>query len=487
MRRILFVILIFCFQTFVGFGQIKFFKVFTNNGYDYGQGITQLADSSYMVTGSSSSFNEGPSQVFLMKLDSLGTYQWSKNYGGIEGDWGRRVLNWNDSIFYIAGYSFSTVSGFYNNYLLKCDKDGNQLLEKHYNHASWDKVNDAILTADSTIYMVGETTATPNNNRNFYIVKTDHNGDTLWTRNFGGPGEDMINSIKQFDDTTFYAVGEMFNVDSTLQKGALIKFFSNGEIAWTKNYGQDGAYKMNDFFIRSGNIYSVGSRIHPIDGDADEFRISIALDGTENWQGADHSEGEIELEHVVQYGNSVNVYIGWNYKTSWSVGNSQDAGITRFFDNLIYNNLFVGVGFLMEDRHCNLIATSDGGAIATGFITVEGYGGSSVFVLKIGPNDDFPVVNLSNVEDLVAIQEIVSNSSNSLVVYPNPTASNFKFKTAVVEPIKVEIVNLFGQNVWQGEVVTGTEIQTSNWESGIYFVRYTDVNSEIKTIKLILQ
>lgn len=86
---------------------------------------------------------------------------------------------------------------------MKTDKDGNELLQKHYNHAGWDKINDALFTSDSMIYMVGETAGTTNGDNNYYIIKTDKNGDTLWTRNFGSSGEDALQSIQQYDANTF--------------------------------------------------------------------------------------------------------------------------------------------------------------------------------------------------------------------------------------------------------------------------------------------
>ena len=259
--RQLIIITSFLFLTFISFGQIKFFKIFTDNGYDFGQGIVELSDSSYLLTGSSSSYGDSPSQVFLMNLDSLGTVQWSKNFGGSESDWGRRVLNWNDSIFYVAGYSNSLGSGSYNYYLVKTDEYGNQISERHYNHPGWEKLNDAILTADSSIYMVGETTGTAIGDKNIFIVKTDFNGDTLWTRNFGSSGEDAAKSIRQYNDTTFFIVGEMYNSDSTLTKGAIIKLYANGNIEWIKQYGLDGNYSLSDFFFDGTTINAVGVRL----------------------------------------------------------------------------------------------------------------------------------------------------------------------------------------------------------------------------------
>ena len=96
--------------------QISFYKLFTNNGADFGQGITQLEDSSYVITGSSSSFINGPSQAFLMRIDSMGNYMWSNHYGGAEIESGRRVLYTKNFGYFICD---STQRGPYYVYTSK--------------------------------------------------------------------------------------------------------------------------------------------------------------------------------------------------------------------------------------------------------------------------------------------------------------------------------------------------------------------------------
>ena len=61
--------------------QISFFKTYGENGFDFGHGIIQLADSSYVITGSSSSFQDAPSRAFMLKVDSMGQYIWSRSFG----------------------------------------------------------------------------------------------------------------------------------------------------------------------------------------------------------------------------------------------------------------------------------------------------------------------------------------------------------------------------------------------------------------------
>ena len=79
----------------ISFGQVSsFFKLYSDQGDDSGHGIVELLDSSYAVTGSSSSFIGGVgSQAFLLKIDSTGGFEWSKNYGGPESEVGRRIMH----------------------------------------------------------------------------------------------------------------------------------------------------------------------------------------------------------------------------------------------------------------------------------------------------------------------------------------------------------------------------------------------------------
>ncbi len=72
--------------------QTNFYKIYSNNGYDIGQGVVQLEDINYVTTWSSGFLKEGASLFFLLKVDSLGKYIWSKYFGGAESEGGRRVL-----------------------------------------------------------------------------------------------------------------------------------------------------------------------------------------------------------------------------------------------------------------------------------------------------------------------------------------------------------------------------------------------------------
>ena len=83
-------------------------------------------------------------------------------------------------------------------------------------------------------------------------------------------------------------------------------------------------------------------------------------------------------------------------------------------------------------------------------------------------------------EDWLNVTEI----SDEIQLYPNPTNGNFTVKGANIA--KVEVYNLVGQKVQEaeGQVVT---LDATNWDKGIYLVNITDRNGAAVTKKLVVQ
>lgn len=491
MKGFLLVISLFIL-TAESFGQAKFFKTYANNGYDFGQGIVQLEDSSYMITGTSSSFMNAPSEIFLMKLNKFGVHQWAKHYGGEEADLGRRILNWNDSVFFLAGNTQTTDDNGFDLFLVKVDKNGDVLSEKTIGTPGWDRVNDALITPDSSVLMVGETTNTLNNNSNFYIVKTDHNGDTLWTKNFGTEGFDVLNSVVQLDATTFYAAGASYNADSIMVKGVVLCFNELGVVSWMENYGGFGEYMLNEIYLKNGKIFGVGSRKHPIFGDQDEWQLRINGDGTPDQQDLEqHKTGEVRLVGATLYGDESKAYVVRLFNDEYSANNSFDLEFTRYEYYLDYEWFNpsvpkVTIGFTMDEEFGEIIPTSDGGWVAVGSSPSLEYGGSAVFVLKTGPGDDFPSITWSNSGSLVELME--NNSAEEIKVYPNPVNDQLTIRLSSNTWKSLTILDVNGRVLEQKVVLTeNTTIETSLWEKGVYYLKLENENGMRRMMKFVVQ
>lgn len=452
----------------LGFGQIKFFNVFFGSGYDYGEGITQLKDSSYMLTGSSSSYATSSSQAFLLKMDKNGNFVWSKNFGGAESETGRRILNWKDSVFYIVGHSNSLGSGSYNVYLVKTDKLGNEISEKTYDHPGWDKVHDAVLANDTAIYVVGETVHPVNGNSNCYMMKLNADGDTLWTKNSGTSGNDVLHAVKQWNDSLFYAAGQVFNTDSTLTKAVIVKFRKDGSIVWQKEYGTNGNYNINDFIFVGNELHCVGWRMRKNTTDYDEYRLRLNSNGQFIGEEASGGTGTVIYDNICAYGSANKVYIVSHFENEYSAPFGCDAGYVRFSNNLDWENAQVTAGFdASDERSSQIIPTSDGGAIGIGYSTASYLGGSGVYAIKIAANDNFPYPDLTHLQNIVGLDAVTE--SQQLRIFPNPASESLSFSTTA-QQLNASMLNAEGRKVWEGAIEKGTVLDVSEWDAGIYLL-----------------
>jgi hypothetical protein len=434
---------------FYGESQIDFYKLFTNNGYDFGQGIVQLEDSSYVITGYSSSFVEGASQAFLLKIDSLGNYIWSKDYGGLETDGGRRVLYQPGEGFYIAGHTNSIGAGGFDFYLIKTDLLGNVVWERTYGGTGWEKVNDAMLLADGGIMMVGQTNSDTPGDDNMYIVRTDADGNTLWTKTIGEGGDDVATSMRKFDNSTYIIGGQEYIEDSLMNKASLLSIDIDGTINWQYYYGDYGDYIINDLSISATDISIVGKRKRPSIDTYDTYGAKVSFAGIFSYETYDSNLADESYDLITEYGTSNNLYISFSRELAGvTYTDGKDQFISRFSSGLWWDVATIGIANTGDDIGGQLIKTNDGGAIIVGYNKAFGAGGNNVYVMKIGANDVFPVTyGTPSVSTLVGIYENQLETSEEFTVFPNPTNDIIHVSVPSNFEGEIYVKNIYGQIV----------------------------------------
>jgi hypothetical protein len=463
----------------MSYGQNSFFKLYSGSGYDRGEGIVQLEDSSYVVTGSSGSWGES-SQAFLLKIDTAGNYLWSQSYGGAESEEGKRVLYNADLGFYIAGFSNSFGSGDFDAYLVKTDLSGNKLWEKTYGKPSnWERINDAIWTKDTTILMVGEVQATNGVASDILIIHADKNGDTLWTKTFGSIGEDRANTIISIQDSLFVIGGEMFIPDSNLVKGFILKMNAEGTIISEDTVSDlGGKYGVSDLSLGLNKIYVIGFR--EVDSENfDDYTGAFDLDGNLIFQNTTVDLSESTYFREVSFLPIQNkIIIVFQEINPYTFQDNYDIYI-RYF-NEIYNPLNqCGINNQGLDEVGQLLATNDGTCVTVGTNATTGEfantsnGGSHIYVLKVGANNVFPITyNVNPLNQLVEIESL--GNTIQAKISPNPFKEEITISLSSEITIQGIIYNALLEEVLQFDIFGETTIETSNLSPGAYFVKLGD-------------
>ncbi|MBQ4819822.1 hypothetical protein [Aquimarina sp. MMG016] len=149
-----------------------------------------------------------------------GEVDWIKTFGGSNEDNALSVVEAADGDYIIAGYTQSldgditdktaTDSDFW---VLKLTKEGEIVWSKTYGGTGDDRAEKIILTSDGGYALVGysrsadEDVSVNEGLQDYWIVKLNSVGEIQWEKSFGFPGIDRAFSVVQTTDEGFFVTG----------------------------------------------------------------------------------------------------------------------------------------------------------------------------------------------------------------------------------------------------------------------------------------
>lgn len=152
--------------------------------------IQQTSDGGYIVVGWTRSFAGVGEDVYLVKVDGNGVEQWSQTFHDEESDGnegGQSVIQTSDGGYFIAGHSDSTGDSDF--FLIKTDADGNKLAgwPKKIDNGAFEEARSVVQTLDGGYIIAGHEGNPWTGLTNAFVVKIDKNGNELWRDSYGEP------------------------------------------------------------------------------------------------------------------------------------------------------------------------------------------------------------------------------------------------------------------------------------------------------------
>jgi hypothetical protein len=131
-----------------------------------------------------------------------------------------------------------------------------------------------------------------------------------------------------------------------------------------------------------------------------------------------------------------------------------------------------------------IIATKDGFAAFVGSHEYYCCGGSSLFIVKIGDDSNYPYNTTSPVVyDMVGIEE--NNQLLNVSAYPNPFNDEVSVDLPEGETARILVYNQLGQELETFERQSGTVVlKTDSYSKGIYFFKVSSENGTA-TLRLV--
>jgi hypothetical protein len=416
-------------------GTVQWQKCFGGSNYEYGTSIIQTTDGGYIFCGNTESNdgdvtgNHGYTDVWVVKLSATGIIQWQKCFGGTSSDLGFTMLQVSGGGYIFSGFTYSNdgdVSG---------------------NHGS----NDG------------------------WVVKLNSSGNIIWQKCYGGGSNESIYQLRPTSDGGYIFVGDSKSNDLYLNGnhgGAdawVVKLDPSGNMQWQNLLGgtmdEQGIWvsQTSDYgFLLSIDTNSTDGQVTGNHGGRDGWLVKLNVSGTILWQKCFGGTGDDSLGLVEATADGGYFFGGSTSSIDGDITSNHggrdiwmgklNAGLT-----IQWQKSLGGSG----DEYGGAEPLADGSYLAFGN-TVSYYGD---IVFNHGATDMFIIKMSSN----LATENF---ESHIITTYPNPTKDFLHID--LEKEFSGSIYDITGKTLMN---VNTKDVDVSSLSAGIYLL---DITSEGK-------
>jgi hypothetical protein len=236
----------------------------------------------FVVVGSSTSFQQGATVTWVLRLDSEGNVVWNQTFLEGSGSEFRSVLNLDDG-FLLVGNVF-LPSGKTDGYVVRIDDEGKTCWNITLDGEDFGKLFSAVKVQDGFV-LVGLSYSFGGDSE-VLVVKIDDDGNEVWSKTFGGAMEDAGRAVASVEGNCYVVAGYTNSMSNGDYDFLLLKLDASGNMVWNKTYGgteSDKAYAIAE--TRGGCVVTGDTRSKGA-GESDAWIIKVDADGILVWDTA---------------------------------------------------------------------------------------------------------------------------------------------------------------------------------------------------------
>jgi len=301
-------------------GVEQWYRQFGTVALDRAFGVAVDATGNVYVVGQTygslpgNTFTGGDGDAFVVKYDTAGVREWTKQIGTIGGDSINAVATDINGNVYVAGgaggrlNSNTYAGGDADAFVAKYDALGGQQWLQQFGAGGRDIANGVAVDAGGNVHVAGLVTgslhgSTYKGGYDAFVVKYDATGTRLWTNTFGGPAEflrsidDVARSVAVDANGNVYVGGWTTGVldgDTTIRllgplgDGFVVKYDATGSQQWIRQF-EEGGTTVNGVAVDAlGSVYVAGQTRNGLGGNRsvgsyDAFVMKYDAAGVRLW------------------------------------------------------------------------------------------------------------------------------------------------------------------------------------------------------------
>lgn len=231
-----------------------FMTEYGKNYTDAGLFAIQTSDSGFVITGLTSTYPVGQQGLLVIKTNKFGVPQWASSYGTDSTETGYSILETTNHEYVICGYTSLAGEEDHDILFMRISNSGELLWSRIIGGADYDYGTDILELPDGSLILHGYSYSYGSGADDLFLAKFTAEGDSLWTKIYGGKLNEHGYSVDHTSDNGFIMTGftKSFNhnfykdssVSSQIIKNEnyydvyVIKTDSVGDTLWTRTVGK---------------------------------------------------------------------------------------------------------------------------------------------------------------------------------------------------------------------------------------------------------
>ena len=369
-------------------GVYQWASTFGGTSNDIGYGIAVDTSGNPHITGTfvgtinfggGNKISAGSSDMFVLKLNSSGVYQWASTFGGTLSDIGHGIAVDSSGNSYITGLFYGTVNfgggnvtsaGGGDIFVLKLNSSGVYQWASTFGGTSSDVGRAIILDSSGDPFITGDFVGTINfgggnkisaGSSDMFVLKLNSSGVYQWASTFGGTNIETGQGITVEGDNPYIT----------------------GYFKGTVNFGGGNVTSAggNDIFVLKLDSSGVFQRVVTIGGSSDDVGYSVTADSSGNTYFTGYFSGTVNFGggNIISKGNDELFVLkldpsgGFVWVNGGSGGTSND----------------IGYGIAVDSSGNSYTTGFFEGTVNFGGGNVTSAGGRDIFVLKLNSSGAF--------------------------------------------------------------------------------------------------
>jgi hypothetical protein len=350
---------------------IEWDKVYGGSEGDFLEIVRQTSDGGFIVGGHSidpddSDINYdgfGREEFLVYKVDATGALEWTRFFGGSSPDLLTSLEQTSDGGYILGGTSSSQTTGNKTEppiggsdyWVIKLDANGDVQWQQVVGGSSSEFLNDLVQTSDGGYLLAGtsysgisgDKTQDTRGGYDYWIVKLNALGETVWDRTYSGNANDLLNAVLLTSDGGFLLGGgstshvgadvtspqKVYCDDECYFNFWVVKLDALGMKEWDRMYGATGGETGQSIIemvpTQDGGYLLGGSSDSGANFDKSEPNKSTYSDYLDYWVVKINATGDIQWDRTL--GGDGNDRLGALLALadgSFLVGGSSNSGIS---------------------------------------------------------------------------------------------------------------------------------------------------------------